>query len=642
MSSRAHSISRVYDGLRASDDILAKALGLSGQARVAKLEVRLRDYIRTQWNRLAEEAIDEAAGRLERGRGDSISQRDIDTSLSVIDKTMGRWSDFIKSRYTEDIEAVYKIGRTDGLVKGLGLTSASMAYPLPEVAKADVIPITNINPRFNLIDYQAIAAFKKHQTFWLDGFYDKNVSNAIAGAAKEQLLEGMGRKDAGQWMRDVADRYVHSTKTPDGYQGSTDSYFEGLVANATTSARVSGHLASFDEVGVTIYVVVNPMDHRTCEVCQYMDGKEFRVQDGMSLLNRVIKAPTPDAVKKIQPWLTPGKAKALAGGMGRAGVDRTGDLAKAGFLLPSFHFLCRCDLDIVRESIRVPTVGEPEKKPERKPRQAKPRQPKPRQDGVASFELPALPAREEILKGILELQKSWTLAPQRGEYTRFRRVTEEFIEKGWGVGQYDGRTLSELKLMKVLDEKEMGPTSFGSHDYFGVIRIRADQAATTADSLARLADAQSPSLSTSGFHTIVHEIVHGANRVGPSGYAEGGAVITEVCTELTSRRIVMDMATKTALGVRDVAFTSSYQGKIGKVERVLKEHTGWKMNKIHFEMERSAMLFNTAKAKHAALPEEVIDNFVNHLPGVKELSESAQAAIKKDLLSLEAEWLKKK
>lgn len=352
MAAVADNLLWMYEGLRLADGLVAKALGVSEQAQSAKIETRLRQYITAEWEQLARQATKTAGGLIENGPGDVVRAGDVDRALAAIDRTMQQWAPKVTPRFTRDEREVYQLGRDAGLKRVLGTERKPLEYnvPKPEPVEKQKKPPKNlvayVNASFDQVDDAALDALETHQVFWIGDFYEGKISPQIAQAAKTQITAGMGRKQAGEMMRSVTDTMLNKVSVPGGFQGTTRQYFEGLVANATTVSRATGHLRSFEKMGFNVYVVVNPGDHRTCEICQLMDGKEFRVADGLAQAASTLQAKHPSQVKKLHPWFTPGSAKKMIGKKGPAGVNQTGHLAKAGHSMPTYHYRCRCDIDV--------------------------------------------------------------------------------------------------------------------------------------------------------------------------------------------------------------------------------------------------------------------------------------------------------
>jgi len=354
----------IHDGISAIDAIIGKALKVNELARIARIETNLRNYIGKEWDLLAEKASKQAAAVMRSVSGDP-SNDDIIRVMAKVDRVMAGWSDTIKTRYVEDNREAYELAHIAAMKRCLGKSKRLPDYNTPKsadtgVAKAkDAVFVSGdagervpvILPSFNAVDKKTIKAFEKHQVFWIGRHYKENVSNTVAEIARKTIVEaGLGREEAGKITQKVIREALDIVDVPAGFSGTSSSYFEGLVANAVTTQRVSAQLTSFVRFGYTEHVIVNPSDQRTCEICDLMNGKTFRTSDGQDVLNRLVEAKSPTAVKSIQPFMTVAIARELTGGkMGPISSSLTQAISDRGNSTPPFHGRCRCSIDITEE-----------------------------------------------------------------------------------------------------------------------------------------------------------------------------------------------------------------------------------------------------------------------------------------------------
>lgn len=462
MATRADNLAWLYDGLRSIDTVVAKALGVSEQAQSAKIEARLRAYINAQWEDLSARAVRLSSSMIRKGSGDVVQEGDVERAVATVDSTMEQWSGRVTGKFTADMRETYGLGRTSGMNRAMGLEEDELVYNTPPFSSKEPVEkaspaLATLKPSFDLVDEAALDAFESHQVFWIGKHYKDNVSPIIAAGAKTQITAGMSRADAGRLMEKLVKQGLQKVKTPGGFNGTSRQYFEGLVANASTVARSTGHLRSFQKVGYTVYAVVNPNDHRTCEICNLMDGKEFKVSDGADLMGGVVGAKTPNQVKKAHPWLTPKKAHALTGGkVGPAGVGQTKGLAKAGHSMPPYHYKCRCDIDITKESEIIPfetNIGGgpkpatpkfnpalklPKKQQLKKPPVPKPVPPPPveQSTAVAPAEFPWKASQlKKTNKTFAGAHRKWSYTDPNGDEWLFKPVGEEFRAYGDKVAE---------------------------------------------------------------------------------------------------------------------------------------------------------------------------------------------------------------
>jgi SPP1 gp7 family putative phage head morphogenesis protein len=223
-----------------------------------------------------------------------------------------------------------------------------------------------VSTAFDVEDQAAIRAMTRHQLFWTGNNYEENLSERIAQVCEETMLrQGLGRDQAADALRKalVAEfdlepeaPFVRGPITiPSGWKGTVTQYFEGLSANATTTARIAGSLQEFKRAAVTHYEWINPEDDRTCDVCAWMDGKVFAVDESVDQMNRMVNAKSPTDIKEIHKWdhlgailRKTGMTKSMSG---RVSAGHSLNLQTEGYGLPPIHFSCRCTIDIAEDAI---------------------------------------------------------------------------------------------------------------------------------------------------------------------------------------------------------------------------------------------------------------------------------------------------
>lgn len=340
---RGAQLDAVFEGLRTSEDAVAKALNISEVGQIARAELRFRQYMLAQWNVLAAKAVTRASSMAKQGKSaPSIAK--------AVRKIMQGWPNRVVPRMNEEVDRIYRLARTAGWKKATKQTKAPLTYDSPmltELAVEKALPGFSAHPSFDVIDDEAIAALQGQQVLWIGEHYDTNLAAGIQQTTRETMLEaGRNRAVAGKLMQERLSEQLAHVRTPGGFFGSAEQYYEGLVANAATVARAHGQLSSFMRVGATRYTIVNPRDRRTCPVCAHMDGKTFTVQQGGDQMFAELGATSPEQIKEIHPWHSKKELKEISSKPGKGTAKDSADLSKAGFALPPFHFLCRCAVDI--------------------------------------------------------------------------------------------------------------------------------------------------------------------------------------------------------------------------------------------------------------------------------------------------------
>lgn len=161
--------------------------------------------------------------------------------------------------------------------------------------------------------------------------------------------------------------------TIDGLEslGRGDAYWEMLSLAFVNRARVFSELSSFQQAGIEKYRWDSVLDEVTTEICRFMDGKVFSVDDAIKRLDDADQAESADEIKDIHPWMSMGRdgdgnphmfyrnadgekqevAKIVEPGFGER--DKIGtyqatmtdaELAENGISLPPIHGCCRSNV----------------------------------------------------------------------------------------------------------------------------------------------------------------------------------------------------------------------------------------------------------------------------------------------------------
>lgn len=640
MTSKSTAHCCLHDGLRATDALVAKALGISELSQAAKIETRSRDLLSAEWDKLADQAVRTALAELKKGKGD-VTDAEIDRIERVVARTMEQWPGRVTERYLKSLDEIYELAHIAAARKAYGLTNAKMDFSTP-IQKAELAPV--IKPSFDTVDKNALKALKKRQTIWIGNHYSDNVSRTVRETVRSTVIEnGRDRAAAGLALRSAMHNTLGKVDIPRGFQGSSYSYFEGLAAHGATTARVQSQLNVFKRTGYTKYEVVNPQDHRTCAICQRLDGHVFYVQDGMEQMSKLSAAKTPDAVKSANPYLTRKDSAKLASGP-KGSVKSTRGLVARGNAMPPYHYKCRCNIDVIDKE-EPPVPEEPTKpvKPGKPPTIRVPKKP------LAPRPESAIPLRPEshaaLKKDMTGLSNTWTKAWEGDrDFKKFRKETEAFLQKHWGISKFAGRSTSRVASKEMLIDHGtlLRKNHAGHHAWDGLVVVRASRAEQIGDGLANAMIQRGVSDAQPGLKTVIHEFIHGADRMTAAAYVRGGAVVTEATTELAARRVVLDMRGK--FGKRAATSfpnTGSYSKEIKDVHFHVKYITNWDDKRVMAEVERASVLMHSKATKEVAKSARgVTYNFVENLPGKAELTQAQQIHLAARLEQMEARFLK--
>lgn len=123
-----------------------------------------------------------------------------------------------------------------------------------------------------------------------------------------------------------------------------------FAANLTTSRLVNyGALDAMRAEKVVEYRLKAKLDRKTSDICRNLNGKKFRVEEGLNMLERALMVRDPNELRHLHPWI-PGTKAALE-------VLRRGEVAELrakGWMVPPFHPRCRTVVVRARSKITTP------------------------------------------------------------------------------------------------------------------------------------------------------------------------------------------------------------------------------------------------------------------------------------------------
>jgi len=338
------NIFKAYLELYLVDELIAVSMAMNEISQMANIEKRLYELFVKSWEVLSDKAANDA--RALRVAGKSASE-----IIASTDKTMNAWAGAVGPIAVKELKHTYALGRRAGLKRASGSSKQQLSYPAPLN-----VPVSKAVGAFDMVDDAVVKSLNTSQMFWIGKFYEDGVSDGIVQVVKDNIImEGVSPKVAGDLMAQKIRDGLNHVSLPTGWGGTSRQYMEGLTANAMTTARVHGQMRSFMEIGVSHYVISNPSDKRTCAQCAHMEGKTFTLKQGADQMQSDLGAKTPDAVRTSHPWISQTVRSAISptpGALtGKAGEADSKALAAAGQALPTYHFKCRCTVDVDYENV---------------------------------------------------------------------------------------------------------------------------------------------------------------------------------------------------------------------------------------------------------------------------------------------------
>lgn len=290
---------------------------------IRPLAVSLSRMLSSQFKELAEGAVERALDKITL-YGSSIDERNIKTIIDELNDELG---EKLSERTAEEVAR-----------------AVEMMYALAKTGTARKL---HIPASFQHIDRDAQMWLRRSYPWWVGHFHSTVLAEQVSAIARQGVIErGIAGRELAAMMRKQLER-IYSLgpgapsplKIPDIYHGTADQYWSGLANNAAAMAQIFGRLSAYHDAELHTYVISAVMDERTCDLCRFMNGKEFSVRDGEALRDRILESDTPEEYKNVAGWIYLKQAKEIFSAKGIAG------LAATSLALPTYHFLCRCTIE---------------------------------------------------------------------------------------------------------------------------------------------------------------------------------------------------------------------------------------------------------------------------------------------------------
>jgi hypothetical protein len=197
------------------------------------------------------------------------------------------------------------------------------------------------------LDKSVVKSLKRDGPYWIGNFYNSHLSDRIAEIGKKTIVDaGIGRVKAGKIMEGVLRKEFSlfggkapiESVIPAPFAGKVGDYTRIMTATVAQRDRVYSGISAISDAGFKTFEFIAVMDERTSEICQEMNGRTFTVESGISILENVAKAETPEDFKDVAPW--PKNVEEIRKIAGKGSFEsQNRNLEKSGIMLPPLHGL---------------------------------------------------------------------------------------------------------------------------------------------------------------------------------------------------------------------------------------------------------------------------------------------------------------
>ena len=284
---------------------------------------KLADMMITTWDENAKESIADTIRMIKRTgpwKGVPIKPEDLDQAIARLGSRLG--ADIVGEMNNPTYQAIEDL--YIGEVKDIAGTAAT----------------------FSLKDEAAMEWTRANTMYWIGQHYDEHLSKEINKLAKEILDSGMDRATAAEYLETTLGQVFNKSRV----------YWDIVSNHVVTRTREFGRISGYEKAKVEYLEIDAVMDHRTSEICKFMNGKIIPVENAVKTRDKLINSSDPEEAKEIAPWVSDKEVEE------KLSTKKTKNLPKH-LALPPYH--ARCRTRTVRSSVEEWTkqIEEEDKNP---------------------------------------------------------------------------------------------------------------------------------------------------------------------------------------------------------------------------------------------------------------------------------------
>jgi hypothetical protein len=178
-------------------------------------------------------------------------------------------------------------------------------------------------------DKKVLDALVKNQVFYMNNMFDRTIADGMREKIMEQVVDGgLTGQDAIDAIKTILDEDL--TMKP-------ENYLNMLADVDAERATTFGKIEEMDAQGIKYFKIVNPLDHRTSDICRHLVKvyDQVPVQLALDKRDEYIENDDPEAIGDFMPWPTKDQLDELD----------AEELMALGVLMPPFHSRCRSTIE---------------------------------------------------------------------------------------------------------------------------------------------------------------------------------------------------------------------------------------------------------------------------------------------------------
>lgn len=198
-------------------------------------------------------------------------------------------------------------------------------------------------PDFDAIDERTIESLGNSGIFWIQDAFEEGLQTQMNNIVESVLAQGESAFTLAEKLKENFGDLVQGTEW----------YWYTVSSAVLNRTRNFANIRQYVKAGITKYEIVAVRDDRTTEICKFMDGRVFTVENAVNVIEDTLEANEPQDIKDSHPWLgwdeETGVPIRMIDGKETTLPNDTAELESLGVSVPPFHGGCRTTTVMSRE-----------------------------------------------------------------------------------------------------------------------------------------------------------------------------------------------------------------------------------------------------------------------------------------------------
>ncbi len=229
-----------------------------------------------------------------------IEQQAVEEAAKIMD---ANWPDMTKAQREAKLAEIEELLAETGkhTLPGIRAIFDTNADNIIEATRKGLVKKFDLSISATMTERDEVTSKRLRETesLFVRDNYGK-VAEKLSAKARDIVAAGL---EAGLGRDDISGDLAKAMKEA----RRPNAYWNLIATTFSNRARNFTQVHGLDEAGIRAFAVSAILDEVTSDVCRFLDGKEFPVEQSVKRIKQVQESNDPEAIVDMMPWISKGK-----------------------------------------------------------------------------------------------------------------------------------------------------------------------------------------------------------------------------------------------------------------------------------------------------------------------------------------------